>query len=77
MAQAGFPIAVCLLLGAVGLVGSDAITYLAMLVGIVQLGVWGSVAAHARGQRGAGRWAATLVTASFGLALLVLKVVVH
>jgi hypothetical protein len=77
MVEAGFPLAGALLLGAVGLVSDDTSVDLALGVGVAELAAWG-VAVGVREQLGTLRTAGvTAVNVSLGLAVVVLKLLIH
>jgi hypothetical protein len=77
MAQASLPLAACLLVGVFGLVSGSNSEWLAMVVGIGVLGIWGFLAARAEQASGVRRLVTVVTTASFGFVLLILKVVVQ
>jgi len=77
MAQASLPFAVCLLLGVFGVFPGDNSEMVAMVVGIIALGVWGFAAARAERAGGLRQVITVATTASFGVVLLVLKLVVQ
>jgi hypothetical protein len=77
MAQASLPFAACLLLGGFGIVSGYKAEILAMIVGILALGVWGYAAARAEHASGMRQAITVLTTASFGVALFLLKLVVQ
>jgi hypothetical protein len=77
MAQASLPFAACLLLGGFGLVSGNRAEFLAMIVGILVLGVWGYAAARADGAGGLRQAITVLTTASFGIVLFLLKLIVN
>jgi hypothetical protein len=77
MAQASLPFAGCLLLGGFGIVSGYKAEILAMIVGILALGVWGYAAARAERASGVRQVITVLTTASFGVVLFGLKLVVQ
>lgn len=76
MVQSSLPIAACLLIGQVGVLGDRRPTWLAMFVGIAMLAGWGYAVGRAEGLRGVQRLRSVVTTAAFGVVLLLLKVVV-
>jgi hypothetical protein len=76
MVESSLPIAACLLLGQVGALGDRRPTWLAMIVGIVILAGWGFAVGRAEGLRGWQRLRSVLSTSAFGVALLLLKIMV-
>ena len=77
MVEAGFPLVGALLLGAVGLVGDDTSIDLALGVGVAELAAWG-VAVGSREKLGTLQtFGVTAVNVSLGLAVVVLKLVIH
>jgi hypothetical protein len=77
MVQAGFPPAVALLLATIGLVSDDTSVDLALGVGVAELGAWG-VAVGVKERLGVLRTAGvTAVNVSLGLAVVILKLLVH
>jgi hypothetical protein len=77
MVEAGLPLAGALLLGGIGLISDDASIDLALGVGVAELAAWG-VAVGAREKLGALQtFGVTAVNVSLGLAVVVLKLVIH
>lgn len=77
MVQAGFPLAAALLLATIGLVSDDTSVDLSLGVGVAELGAWG-VAVGAKERLGLLRTVGvTAVNVSLGLAVVLLKLLVH
>jgi hypothetical protein len=77
MVEAGFPPVGALLLGAVGLVREDTAVDLALGVGVAELAAWG-VAVGVKEQLGLLRTAGvTALNVSLGLAVVILKLLIH
>jgi hypothetical protein len=77
MVQAGFPPAAALLLATIGLVSDDTSVDLALGVGVAELGAWG-VAVGVKERLGVLQTAGvTAVNVSLGLAVVILKLLVH
>ena len=77
MVEAGFPPVGALLLGAVGLIGEDTAVDLALGVGVAELAAWG-VAVGVKERLGVLRTAGvTAVNVSLGLAVVLLKLLIH
>jgi len=76
MVQSSLPIAACLVVGQLGLLGDQRPTWLAMVVGIAILAGWGFAVGRAEGLHGVQRIVSVLTTAAFGIVLLVLKILV-
>jgi hypothetical protein len=77
MVQAGFPPAAALLLATIGLVSDDTSVDLALGVGVAELGAWG-VAVGVKERLGLLQTVGvTAVNVSLGLAVVILKLLVH
>ena len=77
MLQSSWPIILVLLLGAIGVIDREVAINVAMFVGIGALFTYGLVMGRQEHMGWAGMLRNAIVTGSFGLAILALKILVH
>ena len=77
MVQAALPAVVALTLAALGLWSREAGITIALALGVVELGAWGTAAGRRAGRSQSRALLGGLSCAAFGLLIIVLKVLIH
>jgi hypothetical protein len=77
MLQSSWPIVVSLMLGVTGVISHSAAVTLAMLVGVAALFTYGFVIGRQEHMSWLRTWVNAVIAGAFGLAVLVLNVLVH